>query len=190
MSVEDGWRNRVSLFGVDSLNALDRWRMDNDRREQEHAQARQQREQEQERREQDLAHASAAEQIRAELTALREKHESLRMTVADTMNATADAFGTLSSQRMDLSAEQRAEIHKLTVEVAEMRTETARERASELMAIHRAMVDTVAATVSAMDEKRAALATLISEQNDALAAIKAEVAAELELARQSRETGR
>jgi hypothetical protein len=123
MSSGDGWRHRANLFGAGSLDPLDRWRMDSAQREEARAKERQQQQQERERREQELAHASATEQIvalRAELTALREEHESLRMTVLDCTNVTADAFGTLAGQRMDLSAEQREELRDLKIEVAKI----------------------------------------------------------------------
>jgi hypothetical protein len=119
MSIEDGWRSQLKLFGKDSLNALDRWRMEMDQLEQGRAQARQQRKQEQERREQDLARAGATDQIvalRAELTALQAEHESLRTSVVDTLNATANAFGTLVDERR----EQRAEIEELKTTIAKL----------------------------------------------------------------------
>ena len=112
MSVEDGWRNQVKLFGVESLNALDRWRYDMDRLEHERAQAREQQKHEQERHERSLARAGAHAEIaalRAELAALRGEFESLNRTLADTMNATASAFGVLADERR----EQRAEIADL-----------------------------------------------------------------------------
>jgi hypothetical protein len=108
MSVEEGWRNRVKLFGVESLNALDRWRYENDKSEQARAQEREQRKRDQERREQDLARASAADQIvalRAELSAVRDAHESLCGTFADVTRATADVIQTLGDQCRDLSRE-------------------------------------------------------------------------------------
>jgi predicted nucleic acid-binding Zn-ribbon protein len=121
MSTDDGWRHRLKLLGADNLNALDRWRMDSDQREQAGAQAREQRKLEQERQERQLARAAAREQIaglRAELATLRAEHESLRHSVANAMNAIADTFNVLGSQRLDLSAGQRDEIRELKVEVA------------------------------------------------------------------------
>jgi predicted nucleic acid-binding Zn-ribbon protein len=103
MSVEDGWRNQVKLFGVESLNALDRWRYDMDRLEHERAQARQQVKQEQERHERSLARAGTREEIaalRAELATLREEHESLCRTLSDTMNATAKCSRLPSSAQL------------------------------------------------------------------------------------------
>jgi hypothetical protein len=61
MSTEDGWRSQLRRFGPESLNALDRWRMDNDRREQERAQAQEQSKREQERHERSLVRAGARE---------------------------------------------------------------------------------------------------------------------------------
>lgn len=119
MSIGEGWRNRVKLFGVESLNEVDRWRYDMDRMEQERVKARQQREQEQERREQDLARASTTDQIvalRAELSELREEHESLSRTMVDTMNATSDVFRTLTDERR----EQCAQIEDLKLAIAKL----------------------------------------------------------------------
>jgi len=119
MSIEDGWRSRVKLFGVESLNALDRWRYDMDKLEQERAQARQQSKREQERHERQIARAGAIEQIaalRAELATLRAEHESLCRTLSDTMSATASAFGTLADERR----EQRTEFDDLRVAVAKL----------------------------------------------------------------------
>jgi chromosome segregation ATPase len=101
-------RTRAGLFGRDSLNRLDRERLDLAELEDQRAQVRQQLEQEQERREQDLARAGATEQIvalRAELSALREEYESLSRIVADTLRATSDAFGTLADERREQCAE-------------------------------------------------------------------------------------
>src|SRR5262249_33016637 len=61
----DGWRSRVKLFGADSLNSVDRWRMEMDQLEQERAQARDQSKREQERHERNVARAGAYEEIAA-----------------------------------------------------------------------------------------------------------------------------
>jgi len=122
MSIEEGWRNHVKLFGVGSLNALDRWRYEQDKLEQERAQAREQRKRDQERREQDLARASASEQIvalRAELSAVRDAHESLCGTFADVTRATADVIQTLGDQCRDLSRETEG-LRELKAQVPEL----------------------------------------------------------------------
>ena len=116
MSTDDSWRHKLNLLASDSLNSLDRWRMEAAQREEARAQARQQRQQEQARQERQLARAAASEQIaalRAELATLRAEYESLRDSVANVMDAIADTFNTLGSQRMDLSREQREEIRDL-----------------------------------------------------------------------------
>ena len=94
-----------------------RWRADADRREQEHAQAREQLKREQASHERNVARASAREEIaalRAELAELRGEFESLNRTLADTMNATASAFGALADERR----EQHAAIADLKAAVA------------------------------------------------------------------------
>ena len=119
MSTEDGWRSQLRLFEPESLNALDRWRMDNDRREQERAQAQERQKREQERHKRSLARAGAREKIaalRAELAMLREKHESLSALVRDTLNTTTDTLCTLADERR----EQRAEIDDLKLAVARL----------------------------------------------------------------------
>jgi chromosome segregation ATPase len=122
MSTDDGWRHRLKLLGPDNLNALDRWRMDVDRLEQERAQPREQRKRDGERHERQIARASAREEIaalRAELAALRAEHESLCVTLRDTMNVTADVFDTLGSQCRDLSRECEG-VRELKAEVARL----------------------------------------------------------------------
>ena len=69
--------------------------------------------------ERQIARAGAVEQIaalRAELAVLRAEFESLNRTFADTMNATASAFGTLADERHD----QREEMRDLKTEVAKL----------------------------------------------------------------------
>jgi len=113
------WLAQIRLFGPESLNALDRWRMDNDRREQERAQAQERQKREQERHKRSLARAGAREKIaalRAELAMLREKHESLSALVRDTLNTTTDTLCTLADERR----EQRAEIDDLKLAVARL----------------------------------------------------------------------
>ena len=54
--------------------------------------------------------------MRAELTALREAHDSLCRSVADTLHAVSDTFGTLADERR----EQHTEIENLKVAVARL----------------------------------------------------------------------
>ena len=119
IGTEDGWRSQLKLFGKDSLNALDRWRMEMDQLEQERARSRGQSKREQERHERSLARAGAREEIaalRAELATLRAEHESLCRTLSETMGATASAFGTLADERR----EQHAAIDDLKLQIARL----------------------------------------------------------------------
>jgi len=107
----------LDFFGPESLNALDRWRMDSDRREQERAQAKEQVKREQERHERRLARAGAREEIaalRAELASMRTEHESLCRTLSDALTATSDTFRTLD----DMARAQREEIADVKLAIA------------------------------------------------------------------------
>ena len=64
--------------------------------------------------------------LRAELSALREEHESLSRTVADTLRATSDAFGTLADERRG----QREEIADLKLAIARLRASPEAKRAA------------------------------------------------------------
>ena len=117
IGTEDGWRSQLKLFGKDSLNALDRWRMEMDQLEQERARSRGQSKREQERHERSLARAGAREEIaalRAELATLRAEHESLCRTLSDALTATSDTFRTLD----DMARAQREEIADVKLAIA------------------------------------------------------------------------
>ena len=119
MSVEDGWRNHVKLFGVESLNSVDRWRYDMDRLEQERARAKEQMKRDEERHARSLARAGAREEIaslRGELAELRGEFETLSSTLADCLRATSETFSTLS----DEAHARREEVADLKLAVARL----------------------------------------------------------------------
>ena len=103
-------------------DGLQKWRDDNAQREEEFA--RQRRLEERERRR--VAQAAAANevaQLRSELEkrliALEAENADLRDTLVDAMSATADGLNGIMDQ-LDLSREQRDEIHQLKIEVAKL----------------------------------------------------------------------
>ena len=119
MNTDEGWRHKLKILGPESLNELDRWRMDATQRAEARAHAKEQMKRDQERHERQIARAGAREEIaalRAELATLRAEFESLTRNFVDTMNAIASAFGTLADERH----EQREEMRDLKTEVAKL----------------------------------------------------------------------
>ena len=119
MSTDDGWRHKLKTLGPESLNELDRWRMDANQRAEARAQTKEQMKRAQERHERQIARAGAREEIatlRGELAALRAQLESLQRTFADAMDAVASAFGTLADERHD----QRTQIANLKTEITKL----------------------------------------------------------------------
>jgi len=81
---EDGWRSQVALFGENSLNALDRWRMNNARDEEERAQQRQQ-----ERNEVEALRV----EMGGELTRLRDEIEQQREMQIEVVGTALGEYG-------------------------------------------------------------------------------------------------
>jgi hypothetical protein len=112
MSTEDGWRSQLKLFGMDSLNSLDRWRMEMDRLDQERAQAKEQMRREEERHVRSLARAGAREEI----AELRADLATLYATLRDVINATSETLSTLANE----ARARREEIADLKLAVAKL----------------------------------------------------------------------
>jgi len=81
---EDGWRSQAALFGENSLNALDRWRMNNARDEEERAQQRQQ-----ERNEVEALRV----EMGGELTRLRDEIEQQREMQIEVVGTALGEYG-------------------------------------------------------------------------------------------------
>ena len=81
---EDGWRSQAALFGENSLNALDRWRMNNARDEEERAQRRQQ-----ERNEVEALRV----EMWGELTRLRDEIEQQREMQIEVVGTALGEYG-------------------------------------------------------------------------------------------------
>jgi hypothetical protein len=109
------------------------------------------------------------------LTALRTVSEGLERTVREEEHRRDDVIRNLESR-----------ISKIDAEFTELRTAAAKQRFEELVAVHQAMVATVAATVDAIGQKRAELVAQTTEQREAVEVMKAEVAGELEALRAAR----
>jgi hypothetical protein len=129
----------------------------------------------------------AAARLSAELrTATDGSHNSL-VTALRTVSEGLERIVREGEVRRDLvMRDLEGRILKLDAELAEMRTAAAKQRCDELAAVHEALARTVTASIEGIDEKRRGLAKLISDQEAALAGIKAEVAAELESLRVER----
>src|SRR5215471_3764169 len=98
MNTDDGWRHKLKTLGPESLNGLDRWRIDATQRAEARAQAKEQMKRDQERHERQIARAGAREEIatlRAELATLRADFESLNRTFTDVVDVVASTFATL-----------------------------------------------------------------------------------------------
>jgi DNA anti-recombination protein RmuC len=123
MSTHESWRNRANLHGLDNLNALDRWRADNARREEEFTHQRQAEERERQRREE----SNTADQLRAEvqqeLANLRaEMHQQHEVHI----EATGEAIGEFSNKTID-------HVEKLIREMESQLFVTIERRFGELM---------------------------------------------------------
>jgi hypothetical protein len=123
MSTEESWRNRAKLLGPDNLNALDRWRADNARREEEFAHQRQAEERERQRREE----SNAVDRLRAEmwqeLANLRSEMHSQHEVA---LEAAGEAIGEFSNKTVD-------HVEKLIKQIESQLFVTIERRFGELM---------------------------------------------------------
>jgi chromosome segregation ATPase len=109
---DESWRSRVKLFGKDSLNSVDRWRMEMDELGQDRAKAKAQMRREQERRECDVAQASAREEI----AELKQRLAAVEQQVAsfDELAQAVATFGAAVDNKL-------VELQRLLTRHAELR---------------------------------------------------------------------
>src|SRR5262245_56493534 len=123
MSTEDGWRNRLNLMGWDNLNALDRWRADNARREEELARQRRAEKRERRQREEQTAVDQLRAEMQREVANLRAEMFNERELVQEVVGT---AIGEFSHKQMD-------HVEKAIREIRDMLSVAIERRFGELM---------------------------------------------------------
>ena len=122
MSADDSWRHKLNLHGRDSLDALDKWRMEAHRLDQERIEAKEQMRREDERRERDVARAAARAGAHEEIAALKERLAAVEQQLA-AHDELARAVVTFS----DAVDAKLAELQQLLTRRAELREADSRQ---------------------------------------------------------------
>src|SRR5262245_24751910 len=113
MSVEDGWRARLNLMGQDSLNEMDKWRMQNAQRDEELARQRRAEKHERQQHEQQCVIDQLRAEMHREISGLRDEMYKLH---EDANEAAGTVIGDYSNRVRDVMHEA---IKELKTEVAQ-----------------------------------------------------------------------
>jgi chromosome segregation ATPase len=137
---------------LDNPDAVERWKQDAERLEEERAAARRQREQE----ERQIMTTSEIAPLEARITELENANQGLRTELAGVMRAIAESFDTLASE----PAQARTEIHRLDIEMTKLGTQVAelREQRAKECADLAGVMSAIAASFNTLSSERADLA--------------------------------